>query len=67
MESASCFTSNHPIDHKLGVVRTLYHSANTVIAELDDQSSEKEHISAALAACGYPQWAITKAVKVRNR
>ena len=63
------FSSNHPLDHKLGVVRTLYHRADTVITEKADAISEKSHIDGALNACGYPSLAlnIAKHKTKRNR
>ena len=60
------FQSNHPLEHKLGIVCTLYHRANTVISQDSDKKQETEHIDTALIACGYPKWAITKATQPRN-
>ncbi|KAI8518005.1 hypothetical protein Bbelb_040220 [Branchiostoma belcheri] len=51
--------SNHPLDHKLGVVRTLFHRTNTIVS--DPQDLETENLTQALKTCGYPQWAINKA------
>ena len=56
------FASNHPLDHKLGVARTLFHRANTIISDKQDLAIEKEHLKTALKQCGYPDWAIDKAV-----
>ncbi|KAI8519601.1 hypothetical protein Bbelb_028580 [Branchiostoma belcheri] len=55
------FDSNHPLDHKLGVVRTLFHRANTIVSDPQDLETEKSHLTQALKTCGYPQWAINKA------
>ena len=33
------FDSHHPLDHKLGVVRTLFHRANTVVTDQDDRET----------------------------
>ena len=38
------FSSNHPVQHKLGVIQTLYHRANTVITNPADTPEEKHHI-----------------------
>lgn len=57
------FQSNQPLEHKLGVIRTLHHRANTVITDELDKTEEKQHINKALRNCGYPKWAIDKAVK----
>ena len=63
------FASNHPLDHKLGVVRTLYHRADTVVTEEADAVAEKKHIDNALSNCGYPNWVLNsvKNKKARKR
>ena len=55
------FSSNHPLDHKLGVIRTLFHRADSIITDPQDKNHEREHVKQALTKCGYPQWAINKA------
>ncbi|KAI8496553.1 hypothetical protein Bbelb_258520 [Branchiostoma belcheri] len=55
------FSSNHPLEHKLGVIRTLFHRADTIITNPQDREAEKEHITQALLNCGYPKWAVSKA------
>ncbi|CAH1259177.1 Hypp2188 [Branchiostoma lanceolatum] len=55
------FRSNHPLEHKLGVVKTLLHRADMIITDLHDRETEKQHIKQALKDCGYPKWAIDKA------
>ncbi|XP_072039137.1 uncharacterized protein [Amphiura filiformis] len=55
------FSSIHPIDHKLRVIRTLYHRADTVVTNLQDREDEKAHVNNALVKCGYPKWALDKA------
>ncbi|KAI8486248.1 hypothetical protein Bbelb_359640 [Branchiostoma belcheri] len=55
------FDSNHPLDHKLGVIRTLFHRANTIVSDPQDLETEKSHLTQALKTCGFPQWAINKA------
>ena len=57
------FTSNHPLEHKLSVIRTLYHRADTVITDDSDKCPEKARIDKSLQRCGYPRWAIAKATK----
>ena len=57
------FTSNHPLEHKLGVIRTLFHRAETVITDPLTVKKEKEHITKALSKCGYPRWAFNKRQK----
>ncbi|XP_072015061.1 uncharacterized protein [Amphiura filiformis] len=60
------FSSNHPIDHKLGVIRTLYHRADTVVTNLQDREDEKAHVNNALVKCGYPKWALDKATEPKT-
>jgi hypothetical protein len=52
------FNSNHPLEHKRGVVRTLMHRANTVVSDAKDREQEKSHIQEALRMNGYPEWVI---------
>jgi hypothetical protein len=55
------FSSNHPLEHKRGVVRTLFHRAESIVSKEEDKVTEKEHIRSALRLNGYPDW-ITKDV-----
>lgn len=55
------FQSNHPLIHKLGVIRTLTYRANTIITEEQDTNEEHQAIKSALLNCGYPGWAFDKA------
>ncbi|XP_077983291.1 uncharacterized protein LOC144438135 [Glandiceps talaboti] len=57
------FSSNHPLEHKLGVIQTLFHRAKTVITDPHVVDEEKHHIVQALSKCGYPQWAFNKVNK----
>ena len=50
------FDSHHPLQHKLGVVRTLVHRAKTVVTHEDDITSEMDHLKKALGGCGYGEW-----------
>ena len=54
------FDSNHPLIHKLGVIRTLQHRANTVISQPSDIIEEHRFIKEALRHNGYPDWAFHK-------
>ena len=56
------WTSEHPTEHKLSVVRTLYHRA-TIVTDTQDRAEEEAHIHNALIHCQYPQWAIEKGRK----
>ena len=48
------FQSHHPLAHKLAVVRTLFHRADTLSSSVEDQDHEKKHIIRALSRNGYP-------------
>lgn len=52
------WSSHHPVHQKLGVVRTLMHRADTLIADDTLRKEEKEKVKTALRACGYPEWAL---------
>ena len=50
------FTSNHPLKHKRGVVRTLLHRAEAIVRDPLELVEEKTHIKQALLWNGYPAW-----------
>ena len=50
--------SCHPVEHKLSVIRTLYHRATSVVTHPEDQEAEFNYIDTALTRCGYPQWSL---------
>ena len=54
------FKSHHPLQHKLGVVRTLLDRCNSIVTEEKDKETEETHIEDALNKCGYPNWTINK-------
>ncbi|XP_072039555.1 uncharacterized protein [Amphiura filiformis] len=60
------FSSNHPLQHKLGVIHTLFHRAETVISDPVDCDEEKLHITEALSKCGYPKWAFDRLNKPKD-
>lgn len=57
------FKSNQPLQHKLSIVCTLHHRAESVTADPEDPRQEKQHIDKALRKCGYPTSAIDKALQ----
>ena len=61
------FDSNHPLEHKLSVVRTLHHRASTVITEDADKEEERKHVNEALKKCGYPEWAIKRGASTTQK
>ncbi|XP_054861960.1 uncharacterized protein LOC129347772 [Amphiprion ocellaris] len=60
------FDSHHPLEHKLGVIRTLKHRAQNIPSEADGKRREHKHIHSALQTCGYPNWAFIKTAKKRR-
>ena len=55
------FQSHHPLDHKLSVIRTLFHHAERVVTDPEDWVDEKEHVKSALRRCGYENWSFKRA------
>ena len=54
------WTSNHPVQQKIGIVKTLMHRAETLIEDKNLLEIERNKIRVALKNCGYPDWAITE-------
>ena len=50
------FQSNHPLEHKRGVVKTLAYREKTVVSEREDRRKELDHLRGALKCNGYPEW-----------
>ena len=50
------FDSHQLLQHKLGVIRTLKHRANTISSNQDFLDQELSHIQQALSVCGYTKW-----------
>ena len=51
------FSSHHPLQYKLGVIRTLSDRAATVISKEEDKQHELARLRRSLAICGYKDWA----------
>ena len=52
------FKSNHPLEHKRGVVNTLMHRADIVVSDDQERKEEKQHITSVLGVNGYPDWVV---------
>ena len=52
------FQSNHPLEHKRGVVKTLAYRARTVVSEREDSGKELAHLRGALKCNRYPDWTL---------
>ncbi len=61
------WSSHHPVQQKLGVVRTLMHRADTLIADEFLRKQEKDKVRTALRFCGYPEWALKEGEWKRKR
>ncbi len=51
------FESHQPMEHKMGIIRTLTHRANTIITEEEDKEEEVQHIKKVFSIAGYSKWA----------
>jgi len=60
------FQSNHPLEHKRSVVRTLLHRADSIVSSKRDKKSEVKHVKTALHTNGYPKWAFHVIRKPKN-
>ncbi len=50
--------SNHPLEHKRSVIRTLLGQADQVVSEEQDKKEEKEHVKKVPKCNGYRNWAM---------
>ncbi|KAI8496645.1 hypothetical protein Bbelb_253000 [Branchiostoma belcheri] len=57
------FDSHHPSEHKLAVIKTLFHRADNIITSDQAKKDEHRHLRGALAKCGYQNWTFNKALK----
>ena len=61
------FSSNHHIGQKLGIVSTLKHRIETIVTTTEDKEEEEEGMKLALKECGYPQWAVDRKKKKKEK
>ncbi len=61
------FDSHHPLEHKLGVGRTLCNRADSVVTSDTERTKEQDHIKSALGKCGYKEWTFDKATKPSHK
>ncbi|CAH1266878.1 TRPC5 [Branchiostoma lanceolatum] len=57
------FDSHHPLEHKLAVIKTLFHRADNIITSDTAKTDEHRHLRGALSKCGYQRWTFNKALK----
>ena len=50
------FSSNHHIQHKLGIYSCFKNRAETLISKEEDIPEEIEYVKTALKRCGHPEW-----------
>ena len=60
------FDSHQPLQHKLGVIRTLQHRANTISSNTDILNNELDHVKHALSVCGYTKWVWNSTAKDKS-
>ena len=61
------FSSHHPLQHKLGVIRTLSDRATTIVSKEVDKQDELVRVRRSLAICGYKDWAWETATRNKAR
>ncbi|XP_071344169.1 uncharacterized protein [Trachinotus anak] len=61
------FDSHHPLEHKLGVIRTLQHRADNVPTSSQAQRVEHKHLRGAFTSCGYPNWTFVKTASASRK
>ncbi len=52
------FDSNHLLEHKRWIVKTLVHRVDIVVSDAGDKESERTHVKEALVINGFADWLI---------
>ena len=60
------YHSHHPLNHKLGVIRSLLDRKDCVVSTEQDKLKEDQHIVKALMNNGYPKWTINLAKRQKQ-
>jgi hypothetical protein len=50
------FTSHQPLEHKMGVIRTLTHRAKIICSTQEAKEREMQHLKEVLSISGYQKW-----------
>ena len=61
------FDSNQPLQHKLGVIRTLHHRCQAICSSEEAKLAELDHLKKVLTVSGYTKSAWQTATTPRNR
>ena len=61
------FDSNQPLQHKLGVIKTLYHRCNTICTTQENKLREIEHLQKVLSISGYTRSAWVTATRPKRK
>ena len=61
------FDSNQPLQHKLGVIKTLHHRCNTICSNEEAKLQELEHLQKVLSISGYTRSAWVTATRPKSK
>ena len=61
------FDSNQPLQHKLGVIKTLHHRCKTICSTEEDKLQEVEHLQKVLSISGHTRSAWVTATRTRKK